>query len=109
MVGEKLINRARMKGPQADDAYGYASNYTSSTVRWCGGPFPAPIRTPQRDFDGPAGMDGGGRFGSAHTSGTLFAFADGSVRAVAHSVDGRVFYALCLINDGRAVTEADYE
>lgn len=108
LVGEKLINRAQTGGPQADDIYGWASSYTTSTVRWCGGPAPAPYRTPQRDFTGPPGVDAGGRFGSAHLGGALFAFGDGSVRPVSYSVHGEVFYALCLINDGRIVTDGEY-
>jgi prepilin-type N-terminal cleavage/methylation domain-containing protein len=109
LIGEKLINRAQIHVPQADDVYGWASSYTPSTVRWCGGPAPAPFKIPQPDFDGSLGLDAGGRFGSAHTKGTLFAFADGSVRLVTHGVDGHVFYRLCVVNDGRTVAEGDYE
>lgn len=109
LIGEKLINRAPMRGPQADDIYGYASSYTPSTVRWCGGPIPASVRVPQPDFDGPKGVDAGGRFGSPHTHGTLFAFADGSVRSVSYTVSPWVFFALCMPNDGRAVSEVDYD
>jgi prepilin-type N-terminal cleavage/methylation domain-containing protein/prepilin-type processing-associated H-X9-DG protein len=109
LVGEKLINRAQLGGPQPDDVYGWASNYTSSTIRWCGGPAPAPYRTPQRDFSAPKGVDAGGRFGSPHLGGTAFAFADGSVHRVSFGVSGPVFAALCLISDGRHVSEADYE
>lgn len=107
LIGEKLINRAQMNGPQSDDAYGYASNYTSSTIRWCGD---APrYLTPQPDFRGSKGVDAGGRFGSAHIGAAMFAFADGSVRPVSYNVSGSVFYSLCIGNDGRSLTESDYE
>ena len=109
VIGEKLMNQAQMNGPQSDDVYGWASSYTSSTIRWCGGPAPAPYLIPQQDFKGPPGLDAGGRFGSAHTTATMFAFADGGVRPVAHGVNGQVFYALCVINDGKSVNESDYE
>ena len=109
LFGEKLVNRAQTHRPQADDIYGYASSYTSSTVRWCGGPSAGSVRTPQRDFDAAFGVTAGGRFGSAHPTATMFAFADGSARPVGFEVDPSVFYSLCIVNDGRAVTEADYE
>lgn len=108
VFGEKLINRDYTNGPQADDAYGWASSYTPSTVRWCGGPAPAPFLTPKHDFRGPKGVDAGGRFGSAHPGGALFAFADGSVRPVSYHVQGEVFYALCVINDRGIIRESDY-
>jgi prepilin-type N-terminal cleavage/methylation domain-containing protein len=109
LIGEKLINRAGTNGPQTDDAYGYTTSYTESTIRFCGGPAQGSYLVPQPDFWGPAGMDSGGRFGSPHSHGTLFAFADGSVRAVSHTVSGDVFYALCVVGDGRSIAEADYE
>jgi prepilin-type N-terminal cleavage/methylation domain-containing protein len=109
LIGEKLINRARTGGPQADDAFGYAASYTDGTVRFCGGPSSATVLTPQPDFWGPAGVTSGGRFGGPHSGGTLFAFADGGVRLVSHGVTPPVFWALCMPNDGRALAEADYE
>jgi prepilin-type N-terminal cleavage/methylation domain-containing protein len=109
VIGEKLINRAQATKAQADDIYGYASNYTSSTVRWCGGPTPALVQTPQPDFDGAAGVNAGGRFGSPHRRGCRFTFLDGSVRTVSYGVAPSVFYALCIANDGRAVSEGDYD
>jgi prepilin-type N-terminal cleavage/methylation domain-containing protein len=109
LIGEKGINRAQMGGPQADDLHGWASSYTASTVRWCGGPAPAPFRIPVRDFVAPKGVDAGGRFGSAHAGSTQFVFGDGSVRGVRYTVDGRVFYALCVADDGQRVFEADFE
>jgi prepilin-type N-terminal cleavage/methylation domain-containing protein len=108
LFGEKGINQARTDGPQTDDIYGWASSYTSSTVRWCGGPAPAPYRTPVRDFTAPAGVDAGGRFGSAHPGGARFVFADGSVRPVSYSVAGDVFARLCLAADGRPVFDDDF-
>jgi prepilin-type N-terminal cleavage/methylation domain-containing protein/prepilin-type processing-associated H-X9-DG protein len=108
LFGDKGINQARMDGPQADDIYGWASSYTSSTVRWCGGPAPAPYRRPVRDFSAPEGVDAGGRFGSAHPGGARFAFADGSVRPVSYTVAGDVFARLCLAADGRPVSDDDF-
>jgi prepilin-type processing-associated H-X9-DG protein len=108
IFGEKLINRARMHRPQADDMFGFAASYTPGTIRWCGGPGPAPFLTPMQDFKGPKGVDAGGRFGSDHFGGAQFAFADGSVRTVSYNVNGQVFYALCVINDGQIVSESDY-
>src|SRR5262245_12696502 len=109
LIGEKLINRAGTNGPQADDAFGYAASYTDGTVRFCGGPMAATVLTPQPDFWGPAGVTAGGRFGGPHTGGTLFAFADGGVRMVSHTVAPGVFFALCMPADGRAGLEDDFE
>jgi prepilin-type N-terminal cleavage/methylation domain-containing protein/prepilin-type processing-associated H-X9-DG protein len=108
LIGEKGMNRGQIGGPQADDINGWASNYTPSTVRWCGGPSPAPFRTPVRDFVAPKGVDAGGRFGSAHPGSAQFVFADGSVRHVSYTVSGEIFYRLCLANDGHPVSDRDY-
>ena len=62
-----------------------------------------------QDYNNPNGGDGGGRFGSPHVSGTLCLFGDGRVGRVRHSVQGDIFHALCLINDGRSISDSDYE
>jgi hypothetical protein len=110
MVGEKLINRAFTAQAQSDDLYGYAGNYTASTIRWCGDNVNTPYLVPQNDFTlATPGVDGGGRFGSPHRGSVLFAFGDGSVKRVSTTVAGDVFAALCDINSNRSISESDYE
>jgi prepilin-type N-terminal cleavage/methylation domain-containing protein len=111
IIGEKLINRATPPGQEGGDLYGYAGNYTASTIRWSGdGSASYPYLTPQGDFANPnTAVDGGGRFGSPHRGTVLFVFGDGHVGRVSTSVDGGVFYALCDVNNQRSVTESDYE
>jgi len=36
VIGEKLLNRAKLPGTEGGDLYGYAGNYTASTIRWSG-------------------------------------------------------------------------
>ncbi|MBO0697402.1 MAG: DUF1559 domain-containing protein [Zavarzinella sp.] len=127
VIGEKLINRSQVGQAQADDFTGYAASYqvqpsavngavaTSGTVRWCGqaptalNPNPTfVLRAPQPDYSAPTG-DGGGAFGSSHPGGVLFVFGDGSVRRVTFGVDKGVFWKICNISDGGAVSDSDYE
>jgi hypothetical protein len=110
VIGEKLLNRAKLPGTEGGDLYGYAGNYTASTIRWSGDGGTYPYLQPQGDFSDPTStVDSGGRFGSPHRGSVLFAFGDGSVRRVSTSVAGDVFYALCDVNNQRSVTESDYE
>jgi prepilin-type processing-associated H-X9-DG protein len=84
--------------------------YTSGNVRWCGMNTPQfPYLTPTPDYSNATSGDGGGRFGAAHPGGCQFVFGDGSVRKVNYSVGGDVFYKICNIADGQAVSESDYE
>jgi prepilin-type N-terminal cleavage/methylation domain-containing protein len=110
IIGEKLLNRAKLPGTESGDLYGYAGNYTASTIRWSGDGVTYPYLTPQGDFSDPtSAVDSGGRFGSPHRGSVLFVFGDGSVRRVSTSVAGDVFYALCDVNNQRSITESDYE
>ena len=43
------------------------------------------------------------KFGSYHTGVCLFAFCDGSVRALSHQIDPTTLALLCQINDGYVI------
>jgi prepilin-type N-terminal cleavage/methylation domain-containing protein len=103
LIGEKLINRAFINQAQADDWCGYACGYHASNVRFA-------AASPQADFTNPtAGVTGQGLFGGPHTGITQFAFGDGSVHRVRNSTQQAVFKALGQINDGAAISDADFE
>jgi prepilin-type N-terminal cleavage/methylation domain-containing protein len=108
LIGEKLINRAMTSSPQSDDSTSYASSYHASNVRWAHDG--QQYLTPQPDFSDPSGQaNGGGRFGGPHIGACLFVFGDGSVRNVSFSVAGDLFAALCIVDEGKTVSEAEYE
>jgi hypothetical protein len=101
LLGEKLINRALANETicqQPDDCFGYTAGWHYSTVRFGIGP-------PQQDLR--AG-NSGGRFGSAHVSNALMAFADGSVRSVSYTVNPTIMAALCHLSDGLSFSDSDY-
>jgi len=102
LIGEKLINKAFLNQSQTDDWCGYACGYHSSNVRFG-------AAAPQSDYTNSGGGNGQGLFGSSHTGVTLFVFGDGAVHRVRNSVDPLVFKSLCQIDDGRSVSDADYE
>jgi prepilin-type N-terminal cleavage/methylation domain-containing protein len=107
LIGEKLFNRRLAAVQQPDDFFGYAAGWYYSTIRF--GTYQGVPVSPQPDYSNSAFVNNQGRFGSPHISSTLFAFGDGSVRAVRFTVDPNVFARLCHINDGLVVNESDYQ
>jgi prepilin-type N-terminal cleavage/methylation domain-containing protein len=109
MIGEKLINKSFLNQSQTDDWCGYACGYHSSNVRFAALYGTTTPTAPQSDYSNGGGGNGQGLFGSSHTGVCLFAFGDGAVHRVRTSIDPKVFAQLCLINDGAAISDADYE
>jgi prepilin-type N-terminal cleavage/methylation domain-containing protein/prepilin-type processing-associated H-X9-DG protein len=91
MLGEKKLDRMYLGQYQGDDNEGYTSGWDHDTMR-------RTDREPQRDCQG-CGW-GEERFGSAHSSGFMAAFADGSVKNVSYSLTASMMRALGTANGG---------
>jgi prepilin-type N-terminal cleavage/methylation domain-containing protein/prepilin-type processing-associated H-X9-DG protein len=100
MVSEKRLNLAFLGQKQPDDRRGYASGWGPETIRHTN-------RPPALDYSNAVGGDGGYLFGSSHTGRFNAAFADGSVRRLAYSIDPTLFKYLGNIRDGKVVNLPD--
>jgi prepilin-type N-terminal cleavage/methylation domain-containing protein len=98
-VAEKRLNISLLGTPQADDNEGYTAGWDEDTIRATDSPPEADVRG-----DG-TGQD---RFGSSHPQVFNAVLADGSVHAVAYSVDPEVFRRLGNIADGSPLSTNDF-
>jgi prepilin-type N-terminal cleavage/methylation domain-containing protein/prepilin-type processing-associated H-X9-DG protein len=100
LLGEKRLNLAFLGQRQNDDDTGYAAGWDNDIIRRTS------IR-PKEDFFGPAGVDGGLRFGSSHPGRFNVALADGSVRSISYSIDKLTFRFLGNMADGQTFSLDD--
>ena len=91
MLGEKKLDRRYIGQYQGDDNEGYTSGWDHDSIRWTD-------REPQPDCFG-CGW-GELRFGSAHASGFMAAFADGSVKMLNYSLTSSMMRAFGTRNGG---------
>jgi len=109
-VAEKRVHLAYMEGAPGhfanDDAHSYFSDNEScffagwdDDVERRGSAPPAPDLV---DGTVPGSLVAG-RFGSSHATGIVTAYADGSVRQLAFTVEPEVFRRLSVKNDGLVV------
>ena len=111
LVGEKVLNRARLGSPQPDDDGGWVEGWDFDTVRW--GYFP-----PVQDwYDATAQSAEGnngtfvpyhGAFGSAHPAAFNTVFADGAVHPISYEIALNIFSALSSRNDGQVINQSDW-
>jgi len=112
-VGEKLVNRPTMGGSTNDfsDNESWAGpGYVDADIMRGAVPTGGVWYTPTADLNIPdatllSSTDTAlnYRFGSAHTGGCLFTFADGSVRFVRFTVDATTFMRACKRDDGQVL------
>jgi prepilin-type processing-associated H-X9-DG protein len=100
LVGDKQMLRARLGQLQVDDDQGYCAGFDHDTVRHTD-QAPAPD-----DTDAATVRDDAlsGRFGSSHPARFNLLFADGSVHALAYTIDPLLFTRLGNIADGQVVS-----
>jgi prepilin-type N-terminal cleavage/methylation domain-containing protein/prepilin-type processing-associated H-X9-DG protein len=102
LVAEKRLNLYYIgQGNRSDDNEGYSGGNDWDTMRNANSP-PAP------DTRAPTPENGFAEFGSSHPSGLHVAFADGSVRHVAYTVNPSVFARLGTRSDGQPVNANDF-
>jgi prepilin-type N-terminal cleavage/methylation domain-containing protein len=99
LVADKRLNLRLLGQPQKDDDTGYASGFDADVIRYTD-------RAPKPDYNAPTG-DGELLFGSSHIGKFNAVFGDGSVRAIAYSVDPTVFRYLGHKSDGQAIDAGD--
>ncbi len=100
MIGEKQLNSLRFGFSIDDNEACYSPGWdpeiyrlaTRSGGAWLG---PAP------DYRNANSDSASNRFGSAHATGILGVFADGSVHPIRYGVNGVVFMRVCVRNDGQ--------
>jgi prepilin-type processing-associated H-X9-DG protein len=100
MVSEKRLNLTNLGQPQPDDNEGFASGWDEDTIR-------STALAPVQDFFG-TGWDKKRRFGSSHINGINAVFADGSVRAIAYTIDPTIFSCLGNRSDGQVINASDF-
>jgi prepilin-type N-terminal cleavage/methylation domain-containing protein len=98
LAGERRYNFLREYEPLAvvTEDNGFMAGYTWDTIRWA-------YEVPGRDY-GDTTTSQDTRFGSAHTSGAFFLFADGAVKPLRYDVDLTIFRQLAGRDDGAAPT-----
>jgi len=90
LVGEKAVNPSHYQSFACSDNEGWTSGWDWDIIRWGS-------RRPIKDREAGNCED---RFGSAHPTGTVFAFADGSTDFISDNVDELLFTNSCHIFDG---------
>jgi prepilin-type N-terminal cleavage/methylation domain-containing protein/prepilin-type processing-associated H-X9-DG protein len=99
LYGEKMMDPQKYDtGDDVGDTSPALSGFGSSTVR----------TTTGRMSSDQNGVASNCRFGSAHTSGAVFAFADGNVRLQDFGIDATVFSQLGIRDDNNPTNEGDY-
>ncbi len=98
LAGEKRLDLLAMGTAQCDDNEGFVSGWDWDIVRWGNSP-PQP--------DPRSGDQCEVLFGSAHSAGAQFVFADGSVRLVRYGVSQATFYRACHSGDGQVLNMDD--
>lgn len=98
LCGEKRMNVAELGRWQEDDNEGYTAGWDEDTVRRTDLP-------PDEDHSGSG--DGNEQFGSSHSGVFNVVLADGSVHALALSIDPKVFQNLGGIRDGNGPNISD--
>lgn len=96
LAGDKRLNLQDLGSWQDDDNEGYTAGWNEDTIRRTDLP-------PAKDYSSPLG-DGEQLFGSSHPSTVNISFADGSVRAIAYTIDADTFDQLGNRDDGAAVS-----
>ncbi len=107
MVGEKQLNLDKL-GTNIDD------NETHFNAGWNGDydlyriaqPSAGTWLAPTPDYHS-ASTNASTRFGSSHTGGCQFVFADGSVRMISYGVSPAMFMRACVRNDGLPFSNSD--
>jgi prepilin-type N-terminal cleavage/methylation domain-containing protein/prepilin-type processing-associated H-X9-DG protein len=100
LVSEKRLNLANLGQPQPDDNEGYTAGWDEDTIR-------STALSPEPDFLGTT-WDRSRHFGSSHANGVNALFADGSVRAIAYTIDPVLFGYIGNKSDGQAVSFDDF-
>ncbi len=96
LLGEKRLNLRELGSPQPDDNEGYTAGWNSDTM----------CNTNKKTLAGFQWLgDGDERFGSSHFGVFQVTLADGSVQALAYSIDDQVFARLGHVSDGGVVGE----
>jgi len=102
LIAEKRMNLYYLgAGNRSDDNEGYSAGNDWDTMR-------ATNNGPGRDTNAPTPERGFASFGSSHSVGLNVAFADGSVRLVAFSIDPTVFARLGTRAEGQPVSANDF-
>ncbi len=96
LLGDKRLNVLYLGQAQDDDNEGYTVGWNEDTIRRTDKP-------PARDYSNNEG-DGEKLFGSSHPTTFNIALADGSVRALAYSIDDDTFDKLGNRRDGSIIT-----
>jgi len=90
LAGEKAVHPTHYQTFACADNEGWTSGWDWDIIRWGS-------RVPIKDREAHNCED---RFGSAHPTGTVFVFADGSTDFISDNVDAQVFSNSCHIFDG---------
>jgi prepilin-type N-terminal cleavage/methylation domain-containing protein len=126
LIGEKfLTGRTFTNQSSCNDDQGYVDGWDNDMIVFSQGasgqtpptgygaiagtkpPTPGLSFPPARFDIASTGGTCGGFFGSIHSSGMLAVFCDGTVRSVSFSTSPAVFFSVCSINDGQALTLPD--
>lgn len=103
LVGDKQVDLTQMGGGCCDD------NENPFNPGWEVDIYRRGIAPPQPDSQHPQTLSSGNAssqfFGSSHTSGANFVFADGSCRTISFSINRETFRRLCVQDDGLPVSD----
>lgn len=93
VAGEKAVHPKYFERYGCSDNEGWAVGFDWDTIRWCG-PNNQPISDNQaRNCET--------RFGSSHPGGTVYGFADGSMKFISNEITATSFTEICHISDGK--------
>jgi prepilin-type N-terminal cleavage/methylation domain-containing protein len=108
LVGEKRMNiKYCMTDQQPDDNDGYVGGFQDDVVRFAASASPWGPLIPEPDFYGPPYgttplQPGITEFGSSHPGVAQFVLCDGSVQAIAFTIDPPAFVHWAVRNDGQS-------
>jgi prepilin-type N-terminal cleavage/methylation domain-containing protein len=94
LTGDKALNPRYYELTSCSDNEGWTCGFDWDTLRWAG-------QVPIKDIEA---VNCEMRFGSAHSYGVVFSFADGHIRLLDYGMDLQTFQRLCRRNDGLHVS-----
>ncbi|HEV3257159.1 MAG TPA: DUF1559 domain-containing protein [Gemmataceae bacterium] len=108
LVGEKQLNIVGLGSPEAEsDRRGYTAGWNNDTLGKRQLQPAHDVNIPPLP-DGTPQYDPNGTFGSSHHGSFNAVFCDGAIHTIAYDISQDLFEALCIRNDGLAVTPEDF-